>query len=463
MTEARSKRAVLAALRANPDFSGLRNLPAADTRKGQRLLLWLDRSGLALSLCYQLQKRNAEEQVRPEWLRELRERCIRNGERTQDLATEARRIHSAFQSWGVTAATLKGFTLCPDFCDQPDFRHQVDFDYLVAATSVRRAADALRSCGYDSPEINECGETCLRTRLQHVPTMRDDLYEVQRQRQVDLHISIWEDRAWLPIEPPQDCLAHAVPQRVIGVEQLSLSLEDKFLTQILHVFRHGFRSWVRLSWILEIANCIERHRNDAALWDRVITRAGPAGLMRLSFAFVLGLTSELFETQVPEGLRVWSEEALTVPMRAWLNDFGVDWAMADWPGSLNNLLLAAEFIPERKLRRQYWRSRLLPKKYHASLGALDSAKPQQVLRWQVARFTYLRHRATVYLGGLMALAMQQYRWKRALRTCHKRILAETGKSLKHKGGVSYGNHASNGHGYDVPGQFAQSSESNRGD
>ena len=50
-----------------------------------------------------------------------------------------------------------------------------------------------------------------------------------------VHISIWEPCSWFPLEVPQNCLEHAQPQKTHGVEQLGLTLEDKFLLQVLHV------------------------------------------------------------------------------------------------------------------------------------------------------------------------------------------------------------------------------------
>ncbi len=379
----------------------------------------MDQSGLALPFLKQLKDHDVTLQIRQEWRDSLSQRQARNAARTQDLLREAQRINDVFRSFDVTAATLKGFTLVPDFCDDPFLRHQVDFDFLIAPGSVQQAAEALRTCGYFTTQLHESGETCFLTRSHHIPSANDDLYALQRQRQVDVHTSIWESCSWFPLEVPQDCLEHAQQQKSHGVDQLSLSLEDKFLLQVLHLFRHAFRSWIRISWLLELAKCMEKHQQNEALWNRVIARAGGARLTRSIFAFVLGLVARFFYSPIPAPLAVWTASAMTPAMRAWLDHFSCDWALSDWPGSLNNLFLTAEFIPDPSLRMRYWRSRLIPRRAQASLGSIVPATPQKFFQLQAARVRYLARRAAVHFTDIAALPRQQLLWKRALESSRR--------------------------------------------
>lgn len=419
MTDSRPKLAVIAVLRPEPEFSVLQSLPTFDSPAGRNLLQWLDRSGLALSLLHQLQCHNVAARLSDSWHAALRQRLAANAARTRDMLDEAQRLNAAFSSFEVTAAVLKGITLAPDFCDDLALRHQVDFDFLVEPEQVRRAADALRSCGYSAASVNESGETCFLTPLRHIPSRRDDLYAPQRQRQVDLHISLWESCPWLRVQAPEDCLKLARPQSIAGVNYLSLSLEDKFLLQVLHAFRHSFRSWIRLSWLLEIGNCLQKHRNDAGLWNCVAERAGDSHLTKSIFAFVLGLVTRVFGVPIPSVLTDWSAPAMTLPLCAWLDHFALDWVTSDWPGSLNNLFLTPEFIPDPTLRAQYWRSRFFPGKAQTSLGVISAAGTKNFLRLQAARAGYVAHRAAVHLKGIAALPIQQFRWKRALESCRR--------------------------------------------
>ena len=419
MTDLRTKRAILAALSHEPDFSALGTLPPLDTAAGRRCSQWLDRSGLALSFFRKLECHHATTQISEAWRHAFEQRRDSNLVRMQDMLVEAKRINSAFRSFGVTAAFLKGFTLTPDFCDHPSLRHQVDIDVLVAPKDTQAAAQALSACGYGASRVNESGETCFLTPLRHIPSRRDDLYALPRQRQVDLHVSLWEGCPWLPVETPNDCLERTETHTICGFDYLSLSLEDKFLLQVLHAFHHSFRSWIRVSWLMEIGRCLEKHPKNADLWDRLIARAGNAALTRSMFSFVLGLVRRLFLTPIPPVLCSWTAEARTPRQRAWLDHFAFDWAVSDWPGTLHNLFLTSEFIPDLRLRMQYWRSRLLPKKVSASLGSVVAASPQELLQWQAARAGYVAHRAAVHLKGIATFPWQRFRWRRALESSRR--------------------------------------------
>src|SRR3984893_13273638 len=205
MSNAGYKGAVLAALSFKADFSGLDTFPSLDSKNGQQLLRWLDRSGLSLVLLRRLQTSEAAPSISAEWLDALAQRLARNLLRTRDMLTEFNRVNDAFRAHGVTAVALKGFTLAPDFCQDLTLRHQADFDFLVHQDSVGRAADALQRCGYSTSQLNKKGETCVLTPLRHIPSADDDLYALQHHRQVDLHTSIFEQSPWIQIEVPQDC------------------------------------------------------------------------------------------------------------------------------------------------------------------------------------------------------------------------------------------------------------------
>jgi hypothetical protein len=414
VTRTRPKQIVLAALSHDPDFVDLPTLPTVDSKAGSELLRWLDQSGVALVLLRRLQKHNAVPLVSGGWRQALEARQARNIRRTEDMLQEARRIQNAFLSFGIRAVCLKGFSLSPDFCEDPFVRHQVDFDFLVSQGSVHTAAEALCSCGYRTAKVNESSETCFVTPLRYIPSAQDDLYAVQRHRQVDLHVSIWEPYEWLSVEVPQDCLDFAQPQQTNGLEFLSLSLEDKVLFHTLHLFRHALRSWIRVSWLLEIANCIKYHDKNLTLWNRVIERAGTGRPSKTIFAFVLGMVNRLFCTPIPEPLNLWQSTAMSSPLKAWLNDFALDWVLSDWPGSLNNLFLASEFIPHRRDRMKYWQSRLLPNKTRTPLGSIASATTKSFMKVQAAHLRYVARRAAVHLTDIAVLPRQQIRWRRAL-------------------------------------------------
>src|ERR1700731_1487519 len=148
MRDGNAKRSVLRALKRNPDFSGLASLPPLGSRQGGRLVQWLDQRGLALGFCKCVNDHAAAVCLRDEWRDALETRKKRNAARLQDMLQEFQRLNDAFRSRGIMAVTLKGFSLIPDFCEDPCLRHQTDFDFLVRPGDVDAAAAVLGSWAY---------------------------------------------------------------------------------------------------------------------------------------------------------------------------------------------------------------------------------------------------------------------------------------------------------------------------
>ena len=414
MPDANPKQKIIRALRRNPDLAGAVSLPLARSRQGGQLLQWLDHSGLALQFLNCAETSAAKACLSDAWRTILEGRKTRNAARLQDMLEEFRRLNDAFRANGVTAITLKGFSLVPDFCADPSLRHQTDFDFLVKPGDVDAAAEVLRSHGYSTPKLSYSGESFFSTPLHRVPSRTDDLYAIQQHRQVDLHVSLTESSPWLPLDFPGGGAATAIPMNLSGVNFYALPLETRFLAQVLHAFRHSFRSWLRLSWLLEIGHCMDLHHEDDALWARLFDETGNTLLMKRIFAFILTLTHRLFDSRIPNLLANCAAEGLTPTMRVWLEHFSEGWALADWPGSLSNLFLAPDFIADSRLRAEYLRSRLIPKRERFTIETRSTGDLERPFRWQIKRWKYVAHRAGVHLGDLVRFPLEQWRWQRAL-------------------------------------------------
>jgi len=414
MLENCAKRIVLQVLQRDPDLSGLDGIPSLQSRKGRQLLRWLDQGGLALQFLSRVQAHESVMCLPGDWRKVLEQRRERNANRLRDMLREFQRLNQAFRSRGILVATLKGFSLVPDFCGDPAIRHQTDFDFLVDPSDLDAVAEILFSFGYSTPRLSRSEESSFTTPLRHVPSPKDDLYVPQHHRQVDLHVALSESPVWITIDFPSDCLQHAVPLTLRGVQFHGLSLADRFLSQVLHAFRHSTRSWLRLSWLLEIARCMEFHRENEALWARVIERAGSCLLMKRIFASVLGLTGRLFQSRVPLPVRSWATEGMTPTMRVWLEHFSVNWAVSDWPGNLGNLFLASEFIPDEQLRKRYFASRLIPKGQQTTIEAMASKERKRSIAWNIQRWQFVARRSAAHLKDVFRLPLEQLRWRRAL-------------------------------------------------
>lgn len=421
MSDNSAKRLVLQALQHQPQFSGLGKLPPCTSRKGLKLLRWLDESGLALNFLLSIQAKEASTYVSKEWREVLEKRIQRNDIRLNDMLGEFQRLNDAFRAKGLRVVTMKGFSLVPDFCTRLSARHQTDFDFLVDPGDVGATAEVLQSFAYSTPNLSRTEESAFTTPLLHTPSRKDDIYALQHHRQVDLHVSITEHSPWVDLEIPTDCLQYSIPCSLRGVEFLVLSLPDRFLAQILHVFRHSFHSWLRLSWLLEIDRCIELHRGNKSLWESVIVRAGNNPAIQRVFAYVLSLTNCLFQSRIPACVLSWTSPVMTSTMRAWLDHFAMEWAISDWPGNLSNLFLASEFIPDGKLRKRYFASRLLPKRVRLSIETMASKEKKQSVAWNLQRWQYLAHRSLLHLTDMVCLPLGQRRWKRALGAAQQKL------------------------------------------
>ena len=411
-----AKRSPLQALKRNPDLAGIASLPPLQTGQGVRLLRWLDESGLALSLLKSVRSHDTGGGLSADWRDALEGRRQRNDGRLQDMLGEFQRLNEAFRARGILVVTLKGFSLVPDFCADASLRHQTDFDFLVGPRDVEAAAEVLRSCGYSTPKLSYSEESCFTTPLQHVPSRTDDLYAIQHHRQVDLHVSLTESSPWLHLDFPGRDGDGVIPMNISGASFYALPLDTRFLVQVLHAFRHSFRSWLRLSWLLEIGHCMDLHHADDALWARLIEQVGNNLLMKRIFVFILTLTHRLFDSRIPRRVANWATEGMTPSLRVWLDHFSETWALADWPGSLSNLFVATDFIADSRLRNEYLKSRLIPKRERLTIEIRDSNDLQRPFIWQLQRWKYVAHRAGVHLGDLVRLPLEQLRWQRALNS-----------------------------------------------
>ena len=106
MSSVDCKRAVLAALSFQADFSGLAAFPPLESANGQHLLRWLDQSGLSLVLLRRLQTSKVTPPVSAEWRQGLAQRLARNVLRLRDMLAEFNRVNDAFRAHDVTAVAL---------------------------------------------------------------------------------------------------------------------------------------------------------------------------------------------------------------------------------------------------------------------------------------------------------------------------------------------------------------------
>jgi hypothetical protein len=371
------RRAAVRVLGRQPNFAFLELLRDSNRRQSKKLLRWLDQAGIALLLQHQLQASHMLSQCPTEFQKALELRRQNNRGRMQQMLGEFERTNEALTKEGVVFCAVKGFTLYPEFCAEIFLRHQTDIDFLIATESKEKTAKVLNERGYFLQESAANGEMTFGTPLLHVPSHADDIYGLPQHRQVDLRTSLWSDKHGVSLRVPAGVIDRGNEAMRLGVRFRSLAMDDVFLLQVVHAFQHLLDSWVRLSWLYEIDFFLSHHAQDNELWESVKRRAGDDRKMREAVGLILLLTSKLFGSNLPAALNAWCVGPLNDGCKIWVNRFGMDWAIADFPGNSLPLLVQRYFMDEPKLWNRYLLRRLLP------LHTNSSSKPSAQASWQV--------------------------------------------------------------------------------
>jgi hypothetical protein len=413
-----------------PNFSIADSLHHATLPQQNDLLRWMDESGLALYFLDRANQHSVVDRL-PEKFREaLNRRQASNLARTADMLEEFRRIFASLSAATVNASAatpfcaLKGFSLTPDFCAAPHLRHQTDFDFLIAPTHLAAAASAFESLGYAQTEHRPTGQITFATALRHIPSAADDIYAPPRHREVDLLPSLCLDFHGASVDAPSDHLARSRRAALDDFSFPVLALDDAFSLQVLHTFSHLLGSWVRISWLVEIAHSLEAHRDNASLWHSVIkrnTNCGTAttsnGNNREAFGLILSLTNHLFATPIPKPLYDWCAhpQTLPAPIAAWVAQFGRRFALAGLNGTKLTLFVHRQFISDRRTWRAYLLARLFPVGRNSSIGSVSIASRGARMKAQVSQWLHSMRRVLFHARELVSLPMEIIRWKRALR------------------------------------------------
>jgi Uncharacterised nucleotidyltransferase len=443
MSDSALQSLVLATLQPAPDFSHLdllRQHRYSRPAQQRKLLRWLDQSGLALYFLHRLQQHSAADHLPPSLREALEQRAASNRTRTTAMLDEFRRLTACFAANDVQFCVLKGFALTPEFCPAPHLRHQTDFDFLVAPGDLAHAARALESLGpvgqrYAQTEIRPTGQLTFATPLLHVPTAADDIYALPRHCELDLLPSLQLDSHGALLHALHDPLAR-IHHKTLGTLSFpALADDDAFSLQVLHTFSHLLGSWVRVSWLFEVANFLDQHRDNAPLWNSVIQRQtenqpalpgfvppNPATqpfANREAFGLILALTQSLFTARIPQPLADWCLTPLPAPIAAWVAQFGRRFAYAELDGTKLTLFIHGRFFQDGRAWPSYVRSRLFPFGRRSLIGSVSTTAPGARIRATVFQWLHSMRRALFHLRELLSWPVEAVRWKRALLATHR--------------------------------------------
>jgi hypothetical protein len=359
-----------------------------------RLGSWLQASGLGLYFLAELRRRGIVDSIPHTIESQLSQNLLDNRERTEALTAEFVRINSAFRSEGLDYLNVKGFSLGREYCPDHALRQQFDLDFLLDGKDAERCGSLMRQLGYSvqpTPRSMEC-----RSGGNGYPKLRD-FYRPPVQRSVEVHLRSSDEFTSLG-------RSHGM---VDGFVFPTLSREQTFIYQALHLAKHLRSEWTRASWMLELRSAILDAADDTEFWGRMWTEC-PGNCAAL-VAVAVCASARVLGFEVPRDLATYAHEAMPDGVLRWIEAFSEEVVTASFPGTKLYLLLERELAggKEEFLRKR--RTVLMPLRvpgYVSSHGALRRSP-----------VTYIRHAAYVaqrlrfHLREGMRLLRAERSWK----------------------------------------------------
>ncbi len=341
--------------------SAKRHLSGFSHLEWMKHLGMLDRTGLTLPLYARLLASGEWSRLPLATIKTLERRRIDNANRMQGMLEAFGKAVLALQQAGVPFLCVKGFSLFPEFLEEPWQRHQIDFDLMVMPENTQRAQAALEQLGYTLTGVSSDSERRLRIPVAQVLSNDAYLYQPQQGATIELHSRFWETGAeGFPLICPEDAFEQAEMHTLGSVSFLCLSVHHAFLYQVLHVFRHFLGTWARPLWLYEIASFIDRHRGDDALWQRIRMLLLEDPNVAKAAALVLLTTNQLFACSIPPALESVCTLPDNSPIQFWIRHYARRWILTDMPGNKLNLLLQRHFFSDRRRWPLYLAGRLIP-------------------------------------------------------------------------------------------------------
>jgi hypothetical protein len=322
-------------------------------RQWEKLLRWLDISGLSLYFLNRLAELGLCETLPPAVHTRLQRNLIDNTQRIGSMVSESIAIQAEFQRAGILYANLKGLSLCPSSVPKPELRSQFDLDFLVAAEYVPEARRILECRGY---RLNLVSGRSWEFRLNERPWLDlKDIYKDFHSYAVDLHSE--------PSVPGRPSPLERLEWRELhGLRMPSLSPVDLLLGQGLHAFKHICGGYSRAAHLLEFRRHVLNHRDDGAFWRELQAAAKRHPQAALELGLVTLLITRVMGDFAPQAFTTWTVDSLSGPVRLWVEMFGHRIALGGHPGDKLHLLLQKELehtgIAQK--RRRPLRQALLP-------------------------------------------------------------------------------------------------------
>jgi hypothetical protein len=369
----------------------------------QRLLHWLDISGLALYFLDRMTELKLCNLLPPSVVTRLQGNLNDNTERTCSMIAESVTLQQDFQEAHLSYATLKGFSLYPSSVPKPELRHQFDIDFLLAEWSAAEAQRILERRGYRLYAIS--GRSWEFKKNESPGISMRNFYKNSPGRSVELHIeSNTSDRPSL--------LDRIETREFHGINMPVLSPVDLLLGQGLHVYKHVCSEFSRTAHLLEFRRHVLLRRDDDAFWDGLRSIADENPRATLGLGIVVLLTTCVMGDFAPEAFTNWTVDRLPKSAQLWVKIYGRRVVLGSFPGSKLYLLLQRELessgVPaKRSLRQALLPRRLPPAVIQASASDTLSVRVRRY-RMQL-HFVFSRLRFHILEG--LRFVWESYRWR----------------------------------------------------
>ena len=384
-------------------------------RQWDRVLDWLDLSGLALLFWSRLEDAGAEGAVPGEVGEELARSLDDHRQRITSMTAEFNAINQCFERAGIRYAALKGFALIPDYCPDAALRTTYDHDYLVSPDNVDRAEQALAAAGWvrkqervDHPLVYFHAASPVWS-----PIERDDLYSPSFPRTIELHHCLWESEGLgICADLPEDMLASSRVRSGQGLRFSVLAEEDELMFQVLHAFRHILYNWCRLCSLRDVAYFLENRSWDAAFWERFSNRISGREPLPEITGVVFLLATELFGASIPPRIGAETVETLPRALALWVEQYGRDSALDNFSRNKFGLFLHREFVHDPAVWRRVRRKLLFPmqRPNKAAVAGTTQLSARLSAAWKQA--LYGGKRVVHHLMAALRYGCESYRWQR---------------------------------------------------
>lgn len=233
------------------------------------------------------------ENIPREMLQQLRFAYLMHTQANLFLTRELLQLLRQFDAQNIQALPLKGPVVAVSIYKDLSRRQFADLDILVRERDFFKARAILITRGYQ----NATPPSPLQKIAPLISRRKDQIFmSADGKVRVELHWRLTGRHFAFPVKMTL-LWEHLDKVKVAGCAINSLPSAELLLYLCMHGSRHG---WERLQWICDIAEFIRLHPQID--WEEVWSKAHALGNER-NLALGLLLASELFDVQVPDGVK----------------------------------------------------------------------------------------------------------------------------------------------------------------